>query len=288
MRNADLLSPVLLGAEAVAREHGYALFIGNTDRDPHIAEELLKNLAERRVDGILCPPVMPLDAMRAFARRSRIPVVVYGRTAPIDDLPHTILRFARATEEALDHLIGLGHRSIGTVAHTSEGRLTAEFGWSATFIREALRARGLATNRAHHLVMDSAEECTRAVHALVRGDKAPTALVVTNLFLVPGTLAGLKAAGVQAPSDLSLIGCGDSDWARFVEPPLSVVAADLSIHLADTTRVLINLIEGEPGAPVTTEHHARYIRRSSVGPAPGGDTPVQPWPAARQSSEPRA
>jgi LacI family transcriptional regulator len=266
MRNADLMAQVLQGAETVAQEHGYALFVGNTRRDVSIEERYLKSLAERRVDGILCAPMMPLDQVHAISQRSGVPVAVYGRTAPIDFLPHTVLRFTQATEEAIDHLLGLGHRHIGTITHTSEGRLDARFGWSASFIRQALKARGIEPDSGYHLVVGSNGECTRAVRDLFQQEKPPTALFITNLFLAPPTLAGIRAVGARVPRDVSLIGCGESDWAEFVDPPLSVVAADLSAHLADTTRMLLNLIARNDDLPVSSEHRAKYIRRSSVQP----------------------
>ena len=266
MRNADLLAQVLQGAESVAQEHGYELLVANTRRDPAIEQRHLKSLEARRVSGILFAPMMPLDGVAAFAERSRIPVVVYGRTAPTEGLPHTVLRFTQATEEAIDHLLELGHRRIGTVTHVSEKGLDARFGWGASFIRQALRARGIEPDPACYLVVDSGAECTRLVYRLFTVRPTPTALFITNLFLAPPTLAGIRAAGARVPDDVSLIGCGDSEWARFVEPPLSVVAADLNAHLADSTRLLINLIDGHDYLPVGVEHHARYIRRSSVGP----------------------
>jgi DNA-binding LacI/PurR family transcriptional regulator len=272
MRNADLLAQVLQGAESAAQEQGYELLVGNTRRDPAIEQRHLKSLVARRVSGILFAPVMPLDAVAAFAERSRIPMVVYGRTAPTDGLPHTVLRFTRATEEAIGHLLALGHRRIGTVTYSSEKGLDARFGWGASFIRQALRARGIEPDPACHLVVDSSDECTRSVCRLFTARPAPTALFITNLFLAPPTLAGIRAAGARVPDDVSLIGCGDSEWAQFVEPPLSVVAADLNAHLADSTRMLVNLIDGDDRLPVAVEHHARYIRRLSVEPPRAGVT----------------
>jgi LacI family transcriptional regulator len=266
MRNGDLLSSVLLGAETVANDNGYALFVGNTRRDPGIERQYLKSLAERRVDGILCASMLPLDEIQGFGERTGIPVVVYGRDEPIDLVPHTVLRFTRATEEAIEHLIALGHRRIATVTHVSESGLAPRFGWGASFIRQALAVRGIATCAEHHLIVESEQECAGAVQAMLTTGQRPTAVFITNLFLAPATLAGVKSAGAHVPADVSLIGCGDSGWAAFVEPPLSVVAADLSALLTDSARMLINLINHNNDLPVSIEHRARYIRRASVQP----------------------
>lgn len=264
MRNPDLLSPLLQGAEAVAHENGYALFVGNTRRDRKTEEQYLRNLVGRRVDGILCSPSTPHEEIQALAERSGVPIVLYGRTAPTPVLPHTVLHFTTATEEAIDHLLSLGHRRIGTVTHTSESSLDVKFGWGASFIRHALQARGLEIAADHQLFATTNEECTAAVEKLFAAGDRPTAIFVTNLFLVPPTLAGIRAAGARVPDDVTLIGCGDSDWAQWVDPPLSVVAADLRAHLADATRLLLNLVNPDLDLPAEVEHRARYIRRASV------------------------
>jgi LacI family transcriptional regulator len=90
---------------------------------------------------------------------------------------------------------------------------------------------------------------------------------VTPFYLVPATIAGIRAAEAAVPDDVSVIGFGDSSWAQIVEPPISVVAADLTAYLDASTRLLISLIKGEREPVPAIEHHARYIRRGSVMPA---------------------
>jgi LacI family transcriptional regulator len=271
MRNAELVAAAIRGAEAAAQARGYALFVANSERDPALEERYLRSMLERRVDGLLCNPRTNLTTVRDLAQKAGVPVVVYGRPAATGVLPTAVLSFGAATEEAIDHLLELGHRRIGTVTHVRQSDLEIDLGWGVPFIRRALRARGMAMERDHHLVVQSSEECTRRVGALFAARAHPTALFVTPLYLVPATIAGIRAAGARVPDDVSLIGFGDSEWAQVVEPPLSVVAADLTAHLDAATRLLIGLIEhGHDGSPVR-EHRARYLRRDSVCPPPDGD-----------------
>src|SRR5207249_2713197 len=134
------------------------------------------------------------------------PAVVFGRPAPNELLPATVLSFAAATEEAIDHLLDLGHRRIGTITHAADVGLAANVGWGVQFIHRALRARGVEMIRALHPVVQSTTECAGSVHALFTSSRRPTALFVTPLYLVPATIAGLRAAGAGIPRDVSLIG----------------------------------------------------------------------------------
>jgi DNA-binding LacI/PurR family transcriptional regulator len=267
-RNADLASASIQGAEAAAYAHGYVLIIANARRDPVLGEQYLRYLTEGRVDGLLCNPSLDPAMVRALVERTGLPTVIFGRSEASDLLPSTVLSFDAATEEAIDHLIHLGHRRIGTITDTNQGNLHPSAGWGVAFVQRVLTARGLTSDPRHHLVAQSADDCTRLVQQLFWADRQeqPTALLISPLYLAPATIEGVRAAGASIPRDVSLVGFGDSAWARVVQPALNVVAADLAAHHEASTRLLIRLIEKRPATLPSIEHRAEYIRRASVAP----------------------
>jgi LacI family transcriptional regulator len=267
MRNAEVAAAAIGGAEAAAQERGYALFVANTRRDPAVEEQYLRSLVGRRVDGLLCSPSMPLERVERIVQQAGVPTVIYGQPKPSDLLPTTVLNFSTATQEAIDHLRSLGHRHIGTVTHVSDAGLGEAVAWGASYIHNALRQRGIKSSDGHDLIVQSTDECTRRVAEMLARPKRPTALLVTPFYLVPAAIAGIRAAEASVPADVSVIGFGDSSWAQIVEPPISVVAADLTAYLDASTRLLISLIKGGQESIPSIEHHARYIRRGSVMPA---------------------
>ncbi|MGE0545357.1 MAG: LacI family DNA-binding transcriptional regulator [Dehalococcoidia bacterium] len=264
MRNAEVAAAAITGAEAAAQEHGYALFVANTRRDPSVQDQYLRNLLGRRVDGLLCPASMDLERVHQLVDQAGVPTVVFGQPKPFTLLPSTVLNFSAATEEAIDDLRGLGHERIATITHVSDAGLEESVAWGASYIQNALRQRGIDGGDGYELIVQSTEECTRRVTELMARPDRPTALLVTPLYLVPATIAGIRTAEATIPADVSLIGFGDSSWAEIVEPPISVIAADLTAYLHASTRLLIDLINGGqiPDPPI--EHHAHYIRRGSV------------------------
>jgi LacI family transcriptional regulator len=267
MRNADLAFSAIRGAEDGAYEHGYALFVANSRGDPRVEERLLKNLVARRVDGLLCNPRMPIEKVHALVQRAGVPTVVYGRASANGPLPTAVLDFAAATEEAIDHLLALGHRRIGTVTDAGQRSLEVNLAWGVRFIHRALVARGIEIDPRHHPVVRSTEECTQVIRALFLGRQHPTAMLITPLYLAPATIAGMRAAGAQLGRKVSVIGFGDAAWTQVLEPPLSVVAADLTAHFKAAARLLVSAIAGEADVPAVVETHARYLRRGSVQPA---------------------
>lgn len=257
----------LAGAEVAAQEHGYALLVADSRFDPQIEARNIKSLLERRVDGLLCLPVESTRVIHDLVQDSGVPTVVWGWTVANRVLPSVVLREADAVTEAIDHLVDEGHRRITVVVPDGPrgtGRIIRR-----QVIHETLRARGVERDGVIECVIPSPAGCARAVHDLLQGaEERPTALVIASSKLVPATLAGVSAAGLRIPRDLSLICFGDSEWARVIDPPINVIAIDLSVHLEAAARLLIGLVEKEPDLPRVIEHRYQYIRRRSVQRAP--------------------
>ena len=267
---ADIRSPeaaaAIWGAEAVAHERGYALLVADARLHGATGVQHLRSLLERRIDGLLCSSAVPVETVHDFVERTGVPAVVYGRSAPSDLLPTTVLSYTAATEEAVDHLVGLGHRRIGAITRTTEGGVDNRMGTLQPYIHHLLRERGIETSGGLDRAASSPAECSKVVHGLLTGSRRPTALFVTSPYLIPATLAAIRDAGARVPRDVSVIGYGDPDWGRLIDPPLNVIAVDYAAHLDAAARLLVALIEEEDSPVPLIEHHGRYIRRGSVGP----------------------
>jgi LacI family transcriptional regulator len=268
LRNSEVAATAIWGAESIAQQHGYALLVADSRRDTATEVQHLRSLLERRIDGLLCSSMLSLETVHDFAQRTGVPTVVYGQSAPNGLLPTTVVSYAQGAEEAVDHLVGLGHRRIGTIMRPMDIGVENRIGQMQPHIHRLLHERGIESDGEFDRAALSPADCTRVVQELLTGNERPTALFVTSLYLIPATIAGIRAAGAHIPRDVSLIGFGDSDWAEVVEPPLNVIVVDYSAHLEAATRMLIGLIERGDEPPLTVEHHGHYIRRGSVQPPP--------------------
>jgi len=263
-RNAELISSAIQGIETVVHEHGYTLLVADSRGDPRAEEQHLRNFLDRRIDGLICYPwALTAERSERF-RQAEVPVVALTPPTMKGSFPEAHLNFEAATEEAIDHLIALGHRRISTITLDEVTGVDASVGWGPPFMRRVLRARGIDTSRKWHAAARSTEACATLVRDLLAGGQPPTALLVTPFYLVPAVVVGVRAAGARVPRDVSLIGFGDSEWAEALEPPLSVVAADLVAHLGAAARLLVDLVERTRDGAAKVESHARYIRRGSV------------------------
>jgi DNA-binding LacI/PurR family transcriptional regulator len=98
--------------------------------------------------------------------------------------------------------------------------------------------------------------------------RAPTAVFAYNDLLAIGLLAGLAAAGVRVPDELSVVGFDDIFCAEFCSPPLTTVAAPLREMGAEAFLELHRQMQGMPMRPhpVVSVPTRLVVRRSTANP----------------------
>jgi LacI family repressor for deo operon, udp, cdd, tsx, nupC, and nupG len=214
------LSPFFLevfrGVEDAAREIGYSVLMGHTDRDRDREHAFFDQVAARRADGIIL--VTSSDAP-AMIERERLPPIVFalegieGRSLPAVRIDHTAAAVA-----ATRHLLDLGHRRIAHISgpmsssmavHRLEGYQQAIAGQLDT----ALCLEGDFTARSGELAMNL---------LLARADP-PTAVFAANDEMAIGAIRAARQAGLRVPQDVSIIGFDDQRIAGLYDPPLTTV-----------------------------------------------------------------
>ncbi|GAA4916522.1 LacI family DNA-binding transcriptional regulator [Streptomonospora salina] len=166
---------------------------------------------------------------------------------------------AAPVHEALEHLLGLGHRRVARVSgpasllHTH--RRTAA-------LDEGCRAAGAEPP----VVVEgdySAESGAELTAALLRRPHAPTAVLYDNDVMA---VAGLQAAadlGVSVPAQVSLVAWDDSTQCRLSSPPLTTMSVDVHQYGA---AVAESVLEAAGGGPVADRRSppARITPRGST------------------------
>jgi DNA-binding LacI/PurR family transcriptional regulator len=209
------------GVEDVAQQHGYTVFLGNSDEDAGKERRYLEVMRAESVDGIIVPPISEDDPTVAELAGSGLPVVCVDRRLAKVQVDTVIVDNIRGAYEAVDHLVRLGHRRIGFI----EGR--PELSTSKERLRgyeQALREHGIALDPTLIRRGDSRQASGRVLtQALLALPKRPTALLVGNNLMTLGALEALHLQGVSIPDDLALVGYDDMPWAMAFNPPLTAV-----------------------------------------------------------------
>ncbi len=245
---ADITNPFYAGCakaiEEVARAHGYAVILCDSDEQIEIERQQVNLLARRRVDGLLLVPAANGHAYLADEQLAAMPVVALDRPIPGIPTDVVVVRNRRGAREATEHLIGHGHRRIAYIG-AGEGLYTTRERRAG--YREALKAAGLAEISR----TDAADSATagRAMCELAALSEPPTAIFAMNNLITIGVLQALDHMGLRVPQDIALIGFDDFEIAALLHPRLTLVrqpATELGRRAAE---LLFERLDGRSSSP---------------------------------------
>lgn len=238
--HGDLVGGLYAAADRVGYE--LALSAVTPGRDEQRAVGSL--LQDRCEALVLLGPQAPTTYLAGLA--ARLPVVVVAR--PVRHRAVDVVRTddAAGLEQAVDHLVALGHRRI---AHIDGGRAPGAAerrrGYTEALHRHHL---GSALNLPGGLTEDDGADAARALLRLTDDPRFPTAITVFNDRCATGVLDVLRGAGVAVPEAMSVVGFDDSRLARLSHVDLTTIAQDAATmtELA-VTRAVARLDGGARG-----------------------------------------
>jgi len=207
-------SGVITGAERAAAATGLTLVLGDTQENPAQEAELLRRLGPA-VDGfVLAASRLADDNLHAAAQP--VPLVLVNRASP--GLACVVADFDSGTQQIVDHLASLGHRSFVFAGGPAES-------WSGARrwvgLRTAGRRRGMRAKRLgpYTPTLDGGPAAADA--AVGAG---ATAIVCHNDMLAFGVLQRLAQRGVRVPDDVSVVGFDDVFTSALISPSLTTLA----------------------------------------------------------------
>ena len=135
----------------------------------------------------------------------------------INGWPAVVFDRAQAAQQAVQHLIDLGHSRIAFLAIEDE-RLT---GYTGTLL-----ANGIAYDESLVVVPDPADVMASAYQAAVRIaalESRPTAIFAANDEIAISAMAALHDQGVDIPRDIAIVSIDNIGISKFVRPSLTTV-----------------------------------------------------------------
>ncbi|MGA8048543.1 MAG: LacI family DNA-binding transcriptional regulator [Dermatophilaceae bacterium] len=230
-------------------------------------QEALESLLDQRCEGIvLVGPGLSEAHIEAVA--SEVPTVVVGRSGT-SHATGVLADDAAGMEAVVEHLVGLGHRSIAYVDGPRGSIATAR----RRGFRAAMRRRGIEAAVLPGGVDETAGlSAARAVLAL-DGAARPTAVACFNDHCAVGVRTGLVRAGVAVPAEVSVTGYDDSPLARLATIELTTVSQDPPALAAAVVGVLSDILDGEgiaeSRAYTDVVVSPRLVVRATTAPAAG-------------------
>lgn len=246
-----------------AEQQGYDVVLSAVTRtrsEGRAAETLVDFRCEAL---ILLGPVAPAAQLAALGRQ--LPVVVIGRRVAADGVDVVRSADAKGVGQAVDHLAGLGHRSI---AYVDGGRGTIAADRRRGY-RTAMRRHRLA-GQVRVIGGDHTEAAgARAARLLLdEGRPLPTAVVAYNDHCAVGLLDTLNRAGVEVPAEVSVVGYDDSSLSRLAHVNLTTVSQDARGQAEHAVAAAVERLDGGRTIPREVVLAPRLVVRGTTGPPP--------------------
>lgn len=248
--------------EAVSAVGSYLIVTCGKNSEEEVAGGL-QFMRQRRCDAIILYPGQLTDQALAEILNSNPQIVVIHRTVPGYEARCVQLDNHAGGQLAAEHLLRSGHRAIGVIAGPysnpeSMQRLAA--------FRETLQAAGVPLPPEHIVEGSFHFESGRQGMAELRAAQpALTAVFCLNDQMAFGALNYCRSAGIDVPSQLSLIGFDDVEYADLIHPRLTTVHHPVAALARTAAQLALRLAIGESLTEAQSLLVPRLVERDSVG-----------------------
>ncbi len=251
-----IFSRFLDALELELSEQGFSMVVATTNDDPDREAQRAQDLLNLGVEGFFVSGITHSEAFSALIRRYKTPVIATSYYDPASPLITIGYDNRRAAEQALGHLLDMGHSVIvvlsGPTATNDRTRARVE----------ALRLQQDVDLRFHELPIAFTAAAETVEHIVAQAPDA-TALLCLSDVIAQGALTGFQRLGIGVPDQISVVGVDDLPSSQSTWPPLSSVHLPVRRMGTSAAAHLAGWIEtGIPPLPVKLE--TEITSRASV------------------------
>lgn len=258
-------SAILAGAAEALDEQDMRLLLSPTHHLHDREVSLLDRLTHGMTDGALIVlPEESSEELEHLLDQGYHFVVVDPRERLHERIPAVSAAHASGADQAMRHLLELGHRRIAAI--------TGPEGWVATEDRKrgyfaALGAAGILPDPELLVTTDfEIRGGVAAAERLLALPEPPTAIFAFNDNLAIGALQTARTRGMRVPEDLSIVGFDDVEHATVATPALTTVRQPLAEMGRMAVSMLVRLLERQRIETLHVELGTRLVVRESTAP----------------------
>lgn len=239
--NNTFCAEIITEMEDILRSHGYATIVCDCRTDRKLEREAVDFLSRKRVDGIIN---MPVDAegthLKQFQKTGK-PIVLIDRKIQDLSCDSVLVDNEKAAEDAIELFYEKGHREIGIIGGPEEISTAQERlkGYEKACRKLRLRRKDSLIYHGDYTIQGGVQ----GLEKLVRDNPDMTAVFVTNYEMTMGAVIGLNELGIQMPTQISMIGFDNLQFARACNPKLTIVSQPTQQIARETARIMLERLE---------------------------------------------
>jgi LacI family transcriptional regulator len=259
--------------EALQKDLGaahYTLILCCVDIADSLRLRQARKLIEQGIECLVLVGEAQPEALFELLKSRNVPYIITYTSGR--DPRHTCIGFDNyaASAKLAQHLLELGHRDFGMVAHEAEGNDRIQQRIAA--VRDTLAHAGIAIRPGHFVRVNSRHIASgrEGMRKILEGETPrPTALVCTNDYIATGAIIEAKQLGLRIPPDLSIVGFDDTDMSAHLDPPLTTARVPCREMGEEIARYIVSYLETGAALP-PPPLEARLIVRGSTAPPLAG------------------
>ena len=258
------VSQLLEGLGQSLAKRNWDLLVVQASSSEDEAETIAKLSRSGKVSGVVISRPYKQDSRIELLQKYKVPFIVHGRSVSHSDYAWYDVDSQTAFIDAVDHLIVLGHQRIGfigapTYYHFAQMRLDG--------YRSGLISNGLDVDESLIEVAELSDDAgERAAVNMLKSPLPPSAILCATDTQAIGALSAIRAQGLEAGKDVSVIGYDGLAFGKHTNPPLTTMAQPLAHSGRQIGDMLLAIIDGGKPTDFQELRSAELVRRMSDGP----------------------
>ncbi|HEY3345078.1 MAG TPA: LacI family DNA-binding transcriptional regulator [Anaerolineaceae bacterium] len=258
-------SKVIVGIENSCRRNGVNLLFATLPVDennrPVEVPQLMNN---DTIDGLLMVGTFVDETIASLSSKRRLPIVLVDGYSDTDSFDTVISDNFRAAYQAVEYLIGRGHRKIGLVGGDVKCYPSLKERRDGYF--RALKENGIGETFTANFNINKTDG--EEVVSLLRAHPEITALFCLNDNVGSASIKAVQDLGKRVPEDIAVVGYDDTYIATLTHPALTTMHVDTVAMGYGAVDLLSLRLDHPESARMTLTVHACLVERDSVCDAP--------------------
>ncbi len=266
---SDVSISVLGRMAAIAEDYAYRadynLILYNTHDDAEREMAYINSVVQRSVDGVLFLAAKEPKKGRMILDEVGIPSVTVDRIPEDYGGPDVMLDNIKAGRLAAEHLLSLGHTQLAHIAAPLDLRLSheREAGFVGA-IEDALPGIDVCVEVATDWGCRPGYEAMQRL--LERNPQLTAVFAATDLAAI-GAMSAARAAGLQVPDDISVMGLDNIEAGAYSNPTLTTIRQFLAELASVGVQMLLDILDQEePSQSEVVLDPALIVRESTAPP----------------------
>ena len=246
----ELTNPVFAShaqaIETLLSREGYATAVCTQAPGGMREDDYIRVLQSRQVAGIIVMSGSHADTTADMSTYHELvdvglPLVLVNGYSPSIAVPQISDDDVSAMDQAVAHLVGLGHKHLGLAVGPRR------------YVPVQRKEQGLRAAMDRHLEGRGRVTVSNTVFSVDGGARAAVdllgqgvnAIICGSDLMALGAIRAARAQGLSVPDDVSVIGCDDSDLMRYTDPPLTSLRQDVELISTMAVQSLMGSIRGD-------------------------------------------